>query len=153
MHARIRVVSCVVMNQFNKKEGYVKVLGFRLFYRAFVPSAPKGTLLCLHGGPGACHDYMLPLANLANSGYMVLFYDQLGCGRSEVPRNLALFTVERSVEEKNEIGKGTFTWLKLRRTFGPHLCSKISEESEKLDYDWRACQCSSCDRRDEPTKE
>src|SRR5579875_877952 len=99
MHARIRVVSCVVMNQFNKKEGYVKVLGFRLFYRAFVPSAPKGTLLCLHGGPGACHDYMLPLANLANSGYMVLFYDQLGCGRSEVPRNLALFTVERGVEE------------------------------------------------------
>lgn len=42
---------------------------------------------------------MLPLANLANSGYMVLFYDQLGCGRSEVPRNLALFTVERGVEE------------------------------------------------------
>lgn len=39
-------------------------------------------LLCLHGGPGALHDYLDPLADLAATGRRVVFYDQIGCGRS-----------------------------------------------------------------------
>jgi len=81
------------------EEGRVKVLGFELFYRKFTPPSPRGTLLCLHGGPGATHDYLLPLRDLARSGWSVVFYDQLGCGRSELPKNYGLFTVERAVEE------------------------------------------------------
>jgi proline iminopeptidase len=42
---------------------------------------------------------MLPLADLAPFGYRVVFFDQLGCGRSELPKNIALFTVERAVED------------------------------------------------------
>ncbi len=79
-------------------EGYVKVLGFRLFYRVF-GEARRGTVLCLHGGPGATHDYLLPMADLTEYGYKVVFYDQLGCGRSEMPDDTSLFTVERGVEE------------------------------------------------------
>ncbi len=45
------------------------------------------------------HDYVLPLSDLSKYGYDVFFYDQLGCGRSERPPNVALFTVERAVEE------------------------------------------------------
>jgi proline iminopeptidase len=45
------------------------------------------------------HDYILPLADLRDFGYRVVFYDQLGCGKSELPKSLALFTVERAVEE------------------------------------------------------
>jgi proline iminopeptidase len=70
----------------------------RLYYKSF-GDATKGCLLCLHGGPGLTHDYILPLADLANFGYRVVFYDQLGCGKSEVPKNVGLFTVERAVEE------------------------------------------------------
>src|SRR2546422_10075169 len=33
-------------------EGYVKILGFNLFYRTY-GRPTKGTVLCLHGGPGA----------------------------------------------------------------------------------------------------
>ncbi len=81
-----------------KKEGYVSVLGFNLFYRQF--GAPTvGEILCLHGGPGATHDYLLSMADLADRGYRVTFYDQLGCGRSEVPKNTTLFVPERYVEE------------------------------------------------------
>ena len=80
-------------------EGYVEVLGFKLFYSMFTPSSPTDVVLCLHGGPGATHDYILPLKDLARMGHKVVFYDQLGCGRSEVPKNPALFTVERGVEE------------------------------------------------------
>ena len=42
-------------------------------------SAPP--LIVLHGGPGACHEYLLPLADLAPSR-AVVFYDQIGNGRS-----------------------------------------------------------------------
>ncbi|XXH05372.1 hypothetical protein Hte_011798 [Hypoxylon texense] len=38
-------------------------------------------LIILHGGPGASHDYLLPLADLAPDIPLV-FYDQIGGGRS-----------------------------------------------------------------------
>ncbi len=80
------------------EEGYVRVLGHRLFYRSF-GRTDKGTILCLHGGPGATHDYLLSLADLAKGGYRVVFYDQLGCGKSEVPNDKQLFVPEWYVEE------------------------------------------------------
>ncbi|KAK8122379.1 proline-specific peptidase [Apiospora sp. TS-2023a] len=43
--------------------------------------ASKTPLLVFHGGPGACHDYLLPLTDLAPSVPLV-FYDQIGNGRS-----------------------------------------------------------------------
>jgi L-proline amide hydrolase len=39
-------------------------------------------LVVLHGGPGATHDYVSSLADLADTGRAVVHYDQLGCGRS-----------------------------------------------------------------------
>jgi proline iminopeptidase len=80
------------------REGFADVRGFKLFYRQFGAPA-KGEVLCLHGGPGATHDYMLPIADLAENGYRVTFYDQLGCGKSEVPKNKSLFVLENYVEE------------------------------------------------------
>ncbi|MDA4127033.1 MAG: proline iminopeptidase-family hydrolase [Thaumarchaeota archaeon] len=82
----------------NPKEGFVSILGFNLFYKQF-GRPKKGEILCLHGGPGATHDYLLSMADLAEHGYRVTFYDQLGCGRSQVPRDASLFVPERYVEE------------------------------------------------------
>ena len=50
-------------------------------------------LVLLHGGPGAAHDYLEPLAALAETtGRACVFYDQLGCGHSQhlpdAPREL-----------------------------------------------------------------
>ena len=81
-----------------ESQGFVQVLGYRMFYRSF-GTPTKGTVLCLHGGPGATHDYLLPLADLAQFGYRVAFFDQLGCGRSQRPRGTKLYTVEHNVEE------------------------------------------------------
>jgi proline iminopeptidase len=80
------------------REGYAQVLGYRLFYRSFGRPA-KGTVLCLHGGPGASHEYLLPIADLAPFGYRVVLFDLLGCGRSQRPRGTSLYTVEHNVEE------------------------------------------------------
>ncbi|HUI23215.1 MAG TPA: proline iminopeptidase-family hydrolase [Nitrososphaerales archaeon] len=86
------------------KEGFANVLGYDLFYRQF-GEPEEGEILCLHGGPGATHDYLLSMADLAGHGYRVTFYDQLGCGRSQLPRNSALFVPERYVEEVDAFRK------------------------------------------------
>jgi proline-specific peptidase len=40
-------------------------------------------LICLHGGPGAPHNYLLPIRNLVTTHKIpVIMYDQLGCGNS-----------------------------------------------------------------------
>lgn len=79
------------------REGYVRVEGGRVWYR-IVGDGDRTPLLTLHGGPGAPHDYLEPLAALADER-PVVFYDQLGCGRSDRPRNRRLWRVERFVAE------------------------------------------------------
>jgi len=85
-------------------EGHVKILGFDLFYRTY-GRPTKGTILCLHGGPGATHDYLLSLEDLAQFGYRVVLIDQLGCGKSERPRGTALYTIAHNVEEVEGVRK------------------------------------------------
>lgn len=79
------------------REGYVEVPGGRVWYQ-IVGAGPRTPLLTLHGGPGFPHDYLEPLAALADER-PVVFYDQLGCGRSDRPDEPALWTVERFVAE------------------------------------------------------
>ena len=46
-------------------------------------TSPRVPLVVLHGGPGAGHDYLLPLADLVTKhSTPVIFYDQIGNGRS-----------------------------------------------------------------------
>ena len=44
-------------------------------------------LIILHGGPGGCIERYEPLEKLADFGIPLIFYDQLGCGYSRVPKN------------------------------------------------------------------
>ncbi|CZT46287.1 related to proline iminopeptidase [Rhynchosporium secalis] len=40
-------------------------------------------LICLHGGPGVPHNYLLSLSTItANTSVPMILYDQLGCGKS-----------------------------------------------------------------------
>jgi pimeloyl-ACP methyl ester carboxylesterase len=65
-------------------EGYIEVPGGQVWYRIAGTDRPGIPVLCLHGGPGMPHDYLEPLEDLASSR-PVIFYDQLGCGRSDRP--------------------------------------------------------------------
>lgn len=82
-----------------EESGMIPVLGHRLFYRSFGQPTSGRTVLGVHGGPGACHDYLLPFADLAKQGVRVVLFDQLGCGASEVPKGTSLFSLEHHVEE------------------------------------------------------
>ena len=47
-------------------------------------SAGPAPLVILHGGPGAAHDYLEAIAELAErAGRPCVLYDQIGCGRSQ----------------------------------------------------------------------
>src|SRR5205809_7083056 len=80
-------------------EGDVKVLGFRMFYRSY-GKPTKGTVLCPHGGPGATHDYLLSLEDLAQFGSRLVLMDQLGFGNSARPRGTLLYTTSLDLEEQ-----------------------------------------------------
>src|SRR6478672_4741447 len=84
-------------------EGTVPFRGFRTWYQVVGELlAPDGKLplLVVNGGPGCAHDYLEDLASLADeSGRPVVFYDQLGCGRSDHPDDPALWVMDTFVEE------------------------------------------------------
>jgi len=86
-------------------EGYVRVLNYWIFFKSF-GEARKGTILCLHGGPGGSHDSGITMAKLSQEGYRVVLYDQLGCGKSDLPPDQSLYTVERYVEEVEGVRSG-----------------------------------------------
>jgi proline-specific peptidase len=91
-------------------EGYVPFRGYRTWYRIVGEGEQAGKLpvLLLHGGPGATHDYLESLETLAETGRRAIFYDQLGCGRSDLPDDVSLFTIETFVDEvgavRDELG-------------------------------------------------
>jgi L-proline amide hydrolase len=82
-------------------EGFVPFRGYRTWYRVVGDGEEPGKLplLCLHGGPGGTHDYIEPLEGMAATGRRTIFYDQLGCGRSDLPDDESLWTVELFVDE------------------------------------------------------
>ncbi|GAC1586152.1 MAG: proline iminopeptidase-family hydrolase [Candidatus Velthaea sp.] len=82
-------------------EGTLRFRNYDIWYRIVGDREAEGCLpiLVLHGGPGATHQYLESLADLARSGRRVIFYDQLGCGRSARPTDPELYTAELFVEE------------------------------------------------------
>lgn len=74
----------------------------------------RAPLVIVHGGPGAAHNYCLPMAELAADGRAVIHYDQFGCGNSshrpdwEPARwTVQLFITElRALVEELGIGAG-----------------------------------------------
>lgn len=82
-------------------EGYIQMKGGKLWYK-IVGSGDKTPLLLLHGGPGVPSYYLNPIAALG-ADRPVIFFDQLGCGRSDRITDTSLMTVENYVEEVKEL--------------------------------------------------
>lgn len=77
--------------------GYIDVPGGKIWYNV-TGTGRRTPLLLLHGGPGGSSYYLKPLAALGNDR-PVIFYDQLGGGRSERPNDTTLWRMERFVQE------------------------------------------------------
>ena len=82
-------------------EGFIDVDGGEVWYQ-IVGSGSATPLLLLHGGPGAPGYYLRPLERIA-ADRPVIFYDQLGAGRSPAPADRSLWTVKRFVKELAQV--------------------------------------------------
>jgi len=83
------------------KEGYVNVTGGKVWYE-IVGASDATPLITLHGGPGFTHDYLEPLGALCKER-PVVFYDQLGSGKSDRPDDKSLWKIDRFVKELSEL--------------------------------------------------
>jgi proline iminopeptidase len=68
------------------------------------PAKDRPVLLLLNGGPGLPCDYLRDShAHLAGDHLTVIAYDQLGCGKSSRPTDPSLWTLERYVDELEQV--------------------------------------------------
>lgn len=83
------------------KEGFVSFHNFKTWYRIVGDHDDPGKfpLVCLHGGPGATHDYFAPLEAMEKNGRRVILYDQLGWGNSDHAHNPSMWTVNLFLDE------------------------------------------------------
>ncbi|MDA8197373.1 MAG: proline iminopeptidase-family hydrolase [Actinomycetota bacterium] len=75
-----RLINFEIGNRYGYDFGVAKTW-CKIFGSEFLGST-KTPLVVLHGGPGATHSYCLPIADLAQDERSVIFYDQIGNGKS-----------------------------------------------------------------------
>ncbi|PPQ94608.1 hypothetical protein CVT25_011402 [Psilocybe cyanescens] len=97
---------------------------FKTWYRIVGDIANKNLrpLVILHGGPGLTHNYMLPHRKIAEESVPVVFFDQLGSGRSSHYRDApkSFWTPELFMDQLDNLLS--------------HL--KISENFDLLGHSW-----------------
>ncbi len=69
-----------------------------------VGNNPKLKVLLLHGGPGATHEYFEAFDSyFPGAGIEYYYYDQLGSSYSDQPKDEALWTIDRYVDEVEQV--------------------------------------------------
>ena len=78
---------------YHSAEGKIPYAGFQTWY-AITGDGDKTPLLTLHGGPGAGSDYLRSLDPISEAGRKIIYYDQLGCGRSPADSDPMRWTID-----------------------------------------------------------
>jgi len=93
----------------------IRVAGIRMIgvvdgkYKVWTKRMGSGPVkvLLLHGGPGFTHDYLEAMESfLPQASIEMVYYDQLGCGNSDVPDDPSLWTLDRYLAEVEEVRQG-----------------------------------------------
>ena len=93
----------------------VRVAGIRMIpvangkYKVWTKRVGSGRIkvLLLHGGPAVTHSYLEAMESfLPEAGIEMYYYDQLGCGNSDIPEDPSLWTLDRYTEEVEEVRRG-----------------------------------------------
>lgn len=82
-------------------ETFIPVPGGRVYCRT-IPGPNATPLIVVHGGPGISHRQLEPLEALSEDR-PIIFYDQLGCGKSDRPDNPYLWRIDRFVDELTQV--------------------------------------------------
>ncbi len=97
------ISDCKPNDSLKPREGYIPLTGGKVWYK-IIGEGDKTPILLLHGGPGVPSYYLNPLASLAKDR-PVIFFDQLGCGRSDKITDSSLLSVENFVEQVEIVRK------------------------------------------------
>ena len=117
-------------------------------------SQQAAPIVVLHGGPSLPSDYCFPLAK--HVPYRsILFYDQLGCGKSDEPRNLEHYSIDQAVDDLETV----LDRLSIRRfhlyghSYGGILAYEyLKRRSERIGSDSDGnCECLSVILSSAPT--
>lgn len=92
-----------LLNVLSSKSGMIPTQNGKIWFR-LVGDSNRIPVVTLHGGPGFPHDYLEPL-EVIGLHRPILFYDQLGCGRSDRPKGTDLWTCNSFVEELEHVRK------------------------------------------------
>lgn len=82
---------------------------YKVAYRIFRPNAlhsqyQHSPLVVIHGGPSVPCDYLLPLVDaIKTPPRSIIFFDQLGCGRSDRPSSLDDYSIDLIVQDVHQL--------------------------------------------------
>jgi hypothetical protein len=82
---------------------------YKVAYRIFRPNALNSQyrhspLVVIHGGPSVPCDYLLPLVDaIKMPPRSIIFFDQLGCGRSDHPSSLDDYSIDYIVQDLHQL--------------------------------------------------
>ncbi len=128
-------------------------LSYTLVRPMSLSSQKAAPIVVLHGGPSLPSDYCFPLAN--HVPYRsILFYDQLGCGKSDEPRNMEHYSIDQAVDDLETV----LNRLSIRRfhlyghSYGGILAYEyLKRRAESSDCDDENCKCLSVILSSTPT--
>lgn len=92
--------NCSFNKPLENKEGFLTMKGGKVWYQ-ITGNGNETPILVLHGGPGVPCYYLKPLQKLGTDR-KIIFYDQLGCGRSDRVTDTQFMTLDFFVEELRE---------------------------------------------------
>lgn len=75
-------------------------LSYTIYRPELLQSMDKKPILFIHGGPSIPSDYLQPIAQQAYlKDRCVIFYDQIGCGNSSIPKDIEQYSIEKTVDD------------------------------------------------------
>eukprot|EP00986_Skeletonema_menzelii_P008420 scaffold3535_cov148-Skeletonema_menzelii.AAC.4 len=84
--------------QVSRPDGSEHKLSYRVVRPMNLSSKQAAPIVALHGGPSVPSNYLYPLED-AVQYRSIVFYDQLGCGKSDQPTDITQYSIEDSVED------------------------------------------------------
>ncbi|KAL7450687.1 hypothetical protein ACHAWC_002563 [Mediolabrus comicus] len=84
--------------QVSRPDGSEHQLSYRIVRPMSLSSAQAAPIVALHGGPSVPSNYLYPLEDVIPYRSIV-FYDQLGCGKSDEPKDINKYSIQDSVED------------------------------------------------------
>eukprot|EP00978_Attheya_sp_CCMP212_P006017 scaffold13544_cov50-Attheya_sp.AAC.6 len=134
-------------------------LRYRIFRPMSLSSQQAAPVVVLHGGPSVPSDYLYPLVDVIPYRSMI-FFDQIGCGRSSIPTDLSAYSISNAVDDLELLLKK----LNVRRfhlygqSYGGILafeyCKRVAERkgaTTNNNNDEEACCCLSVILSSAPT--